>query len=127
MNGREVPPSLDDAESDWRPHPLGSPDDVRASISDYLPQIEWQDKENGVLDTNDYSIEFHVPDDNPVESVNIRIVGSGNPVPTVVELCNQFKWVLFDNQIGDIINKLDDPTKSWRRYTNWRDRVIDKE
>ena len=125
LNGTGVPRSLSNVPQDWTPPPLGDPLSIRAELSASIPQIEWTpDRDYGAIETNEFAIEFRVPDEKPLKAIMIRIVGGGNPIALLVELCREKGWVIFDNQVGDLMDLDDDPTESWQKFKAWRDRTV---
>jgi hypothetical protein len=125
FNGTGVPKSLSSAPQDWTPPPLGDPRAIREELSASIPQIEWvPDRDYGAVETNEFAIEFRVPDELPLKAITIRIVGGGDPIALLVALCKEKGWVIFDNQVGDLMNLDGDPAESWRKFKEWRDRTV---
>ena len=124
FNGTGVPKSLDEVPKDWAPPPLGNPEDIRARLTESLPEIQWvPDREYGAIEAELFTIELRVPEERPLMAITVRVVGGGDPIPVLVNLCKPRGWVVFDNQIGDLLDSDADPTKSWKRFVAWRDRI----
>ncbi len=126
FNGRNVPKSMDQVPKDWRPEPIGSEDKARLMINEVLNRIVWDTSGYGRLEHPDFSIEFHITKEPQIDSIGVRVVGGGDPIPIIIELCRANGWVVFDNQKGDFIDMGSDPSDTWRKFVEWRDRVIDE-
>jgi len=127
FNGRDVPQTLVGASSDWRPYPIGSPQDVIGAIDEAAANISWTPAGYGTLDQDHFSIELHVEvEEEVIDSIGVRVVGDGEPVPVLFQICKSNGWVLFDNQRGDLINT-EDLNGSWNRFVEWRDKATNKE
>ncbi|MBN2384554.1 hypothetical protein JXQ70_16900 [bacterium] len=124
FNGEGVPRSLQHVAQDWHPQPIGSSSQAKSMISSVLADVVWDAAGYGIFETLDYAIEFHVRDEETVDSIGVRIVGDGDPIPVLFAVCRAHGWVIFDNQAGDLIDQEADPSSSWRKFTEWRDRVI---
>lgn len=123
FNGKDVPKSLDDVEKGWQPYPIASGDEIKEILSSCLPELSWDAGGYGIIDIQALSIEFHVQDGEEVDSISVRVVGEGDPVPYLVKFCKDKGWVLFDSQEGDLID-LDNPSSSWQEFVEWRDKAI---
>ena len=125
FNGNGVPKSLSNVPQNWTPQPLGDPWNIREELSASIPQIEWApDRDYGAVEKNEFTIEFRVPDEQPLMAISIRIVGGGDPVALLVDLCREKGWVIFDNQVGDLMDLDRDPAESWRKFKEWRDQTV---
>jgi len=124
FNGQDVPASIEDVPNDWRPNPLGNPEQIKSKISSVLTNISWDEAGNGKVESPEFAIEFHIAQEEQIDTIGVRIVGDGDPIPILVRLCRTNGWVIFDNQAGDLINFDNNPSASWHKFTEWRDRVI---
>jgi hypothetical protein len=103
LSGEGTVGSLVGVPRDWKPSPLGGRDQVRATLEQCLPEIEWvTGRDYGALESQEFAIEFRLPDEEPVRAITVRVVGHGDPIRVLLELCRTNGWVVFDNQAGDL-------------------------
>jgi hypothetical protein len=93
--------------------PLGSPDEVRSRVSSALPGVDWSEPAWGVYETDEYTIEFDVGDDDVVNTVMIRITGGGDIAPDLVRLAQTTAWSLLDTTSGEYLDPTQPSTVSW--------------
>ena len=124
MNGSGIPASLVGMPNDWKPPPIGTGAEIRSKISAAFLHIEWQGM-YGRLEYESTAIEFSVRDEVSVECVGLRIVGSSNPMLALSELCSRNGWVIYDTQLGDIVDS-GRASEGWEAYISWVFEVADQ-
>ena len=114
-------PSSEALEAEgFKPLPMGTAEDVRECISSQWPQTDWDDPEWGSYEADGYSIEFNLGS-GIIDGLMLHIRGSGNPIPSVVRLCQQNSWTAID---GDtFLDEVSD--KSWQEWQRFRDQVAE--
>lgn len=118
-----LPPSirsLNELPDDFAGESLGTPTDVADVVRDLFPHIDFSDPTWGVLETEQYSIEFSIGDEVPCTSVMLHVRGPENAIGPVRELCARTGWSAFDTSSGDLIDFAADPTKGLREWIAYR-------
>lgn len=106
--------------------PLGDAAEVRTKISQSVPKVDWTDPAWGVLEGHRWSIEFNHKTNGLTEYVTLHVRGGGDPLTTIVKLCKDNGWVVFDPAANDLIDLAAPSTKSWQEFQGYRDQVIGK-
>ena len=123
FNKTGLPASFENLPDDWKPTPIGTLEGVRTQISQVV-DVNWSSPAYGTLETPDFVVEFNIRAEPTLDTVGVRVVGGGNPMPVLVQLCRSNNWVLFDIQTSELIHAEQDATSSWCQFTNWRDRAM---
>ncbi|NEQ47902.1 MAG: hypothetical protein F6K00_31975 [Leptolyngbya sp. SIOISBB] len=110
----------------WLPEAMGSEEQVRQAIGEVLSGIEWSEKE-GYFDSGSFRFRISFSLDvssGLVNVVNLDIRGSGDPVTTILELCQHNHWVADDEDCERLTADASSQT-GWKEWQAYRDRVID--
>jgi len=116
--------------------PIGTLDAIRQKIDAVLPGTDWEDPLCGVLEHAGYVLEFQllggegaeeVDEENEAEAALdgfvISVRGQGEPLRTIVKLCQAYGWSLADTGSGEEID-LDNPSdEGWREFQTFVDGV----
>jgi hypothetical protein len=116
-------PRVEDIPDDWDGQPLGSRDDVIATIRDAVPDVDFTDPGWGLIDGGSYSIEVSIGREDPVVSFALHVRGGGDAAAVVSRVLRRGRWRGLDSQTGEFFsdNNAADTLGEWQRY---RDAVI---
>ncbi len=89
---------------------LGSKTKVLSILSNALPSINLSDPAWGILDGDNFSIEFNMGDDDPVHTIMLHVRGSDDVTGVIDRICQHSGWRAFDTTVGDFINFAKNPT-----------------
>src|SRR5262245_41051087 len=117
-------PSTSELPKDFRPAPIGTLEDVRKSLHDVLPDIDFGDPSWGVLDGRDWSIEFSIGADEPVESVTLHVRGSDDAIWAVRAAAEALNARVLDFSTAEFVSFDADPAAGLRKWRAFRDRAI---
>lgn len=80
--------------------PLGSRAEVRAAISQGLPEVVWSKPAYGVFNARESRVEFDLGDEDPVAAMAISVHGAGDGTAMLFALAKSRKWSLLDASTG---------------------------
>ena len=123
FNKADLPASFENLPDGWKPVPIGTPEEVKAQISEVI-RVDWSGPSYGTLVTEEFVVEFRLGKESVLDTVGLRVVGGGNPMPVLVGLCRSKNWALFDVQTSELIKTEQEATESWGQFTEWRDRAM---
>ena len=111
--GIESPAELpDDFESN-----LGTAESFLSLLNSLFPEIDLSDPTWGILDGPDFSIEFSIGENDPIESVMLHVRGSDQAIQPIQRLCQAGSWRALDMGDGEFIDFSAEPAaglESWR-------------
>lgn len=121
--------SVSEIPEDYEPQPLGIYDDIKKLFSEVFPAAEffrpgygW-----GVLDTDEYSIEFSIDEEEPITSIVLQIRGGETPIDVIKKICQKTAWRAIDTSSGDFMNFDNNPEVGFNEWKEYRDKVINQE
>lgn len=120
------PPPSGEMPPDFKLEILGSASEVREKISACFPATDWKDPAWGHFDGDGYGVAFNIGEEDPVESIGLRIVGSGDVVARLLELSEKSGWYLFDTSTGEWLHQMSDADEGWQEFQAYRNRVMGK-
>lgn len=97
----------EDGAQEIPPPPMGDAGDVKAKLSQSLPDIDWTDPAWGVLDFDGGSIEFSIQKEGVIDSFMLHVHGGGDPVSIIDNLCLENGWDALDCDSGEFMNSDD--------------------
>ena len=116
---------------DWEGQPLGSPEEVRRKIADALPIIDWDSEGLPSYDSDEFSIAFCVPVDDPCLSFDVYVNGPdekastlGETVSTLIEIAERYDWYVQDHSMEEWLHHDCDNSFGWSGFQAYRDRVF---
>jgi len=108
-------------------HRLGSPNEVKATLSRVWPELQWETVEPpsppmtvGILETDSFSFEAHGFEGDPVEDFYLDIRGDGDPVPLLMRLKSQAGWSLKEMLTGRVLDERG-MRERWANFRQMRD------
>jgi len=119
------PKDFDDLPDDHKPDPLGPADEVRASVSKYLPGVDWSDPTWGDFVGEGFSIEFNVGNDDPITDMMLHVRGGGDAISAILQFAKPNKWSLLDSSTGDFIDPDNPSQEGWEGFQAFRDKMLD--
>ncbi len=120
------PNNFEDPSNDPKPDSLGSADNVRRSISQNLPGVDWSDPTWGTYDGDEFSIEFNTGDEDPIDSIMLHVRGSGDPITAILQFANPNKWTLKDLTTGEYLDPENPSPEGWKNFQDFRDNALDQ-
>lgn len=103
---------------------LGPRSQVLATLAALLPALDLTDSAWGLLDGDDFSMEFNIGDRDPVDAIMLHVRGGDGAIRIIQHICENTDWRALDTTTGDFINFADDPAKGLRQWRMFRNRVI---
>lgn len=112
--------SIDELPNDYSGESLGTPTEVAKILRELFPHIDLRDPAWGVLEHEEYSIEFNIGDEVPCTSVTLHIRGPESAIEPLRLLCKRTGWLAFDTSDGELIDFATDPAKGLRDWIAYR-------
>lgn len=121
-----VPPEIvtrDDFPEDFSSE-LGPRSEVLSTLIAILPGLDLTDPTWGILEENDFSIEFNIGDDDPLDTLMLHVRGGDSAIHAIHHICEHTGWRAFDTTTGDFIDFAEDPAKGLRQWRASRNQVV---
>jgi hypothetical protein len=109
----------DDFSSELGPQPQ-----VLSTIAAILPDLDLTDPTWGILDGDDFSIEFNIGDGDPVDTIMLHVRGGDSAIRAIQHICEHTGWRALDTSTGDFINFAEDPTEGLQQWRTYRNQVV---
>ena len=122
----DLPPevtSISELEDDFGSE-LGPVAAVRGTLVRLFPQIDFTDPEWGILEAEDYSIEFSVDADDPCTSIMLHVRGTENALEPIRRVCAETGWKAFDCSDGELMDWDGDPGRGLREWRAYRTQTM---
>lgn len=116
--------SIADIPDNERCVALGSNAEIRGTISQFFPGVDWSDFTWGVFDSDDGSVEFNMGDDEPNTGFMMHIRASTKIVPTIVAMCRSQSWQALDCSGGVFLERSLEPNSGLEDWSTYRNKVI---
>jgi hypothetical protein len=71
-------------------------------------------------------LEFCIGDKPQVQSFSILVRGDGDPIPVLFRIASDNGWYMVDLQTTEWLHHQAEPSRSWRTFKGWRDRIMGK-
>ncbi|WP_034088903.1 hypothetical protein [Streptacidiphilus albus] len=115
--------SIDDFPDDFTTEPIGSCEEVKATLRGRIPGIEFAEPTWGRLTGPTWSMELNLGSEASVDSIMLYVHGTGDAVlQAVIDIADAVSCRVIDTSRGDFLAK-DDPS-SWQAFQTYRDHVI---
>ncbi len=112
---------LDDVE----PQPLGPLAEVVSRLQAVCSTADFSDPTWGELEAADYSIEFNIGKDDPVESVMLHMRGGDEVISVLAAICAATGWSAVDTEGGEFIHFDNNPSVGLQQWRTYRDHATD--
>jgi len=121
IRGASPPPVEQLKDGDCEP--LGSAAGVRQRISSLLPGVDWSDPTWGVYSQDEFSIEFNVGKDDPIDSMVLHVRG-GDAISAITKFARPLDWSVLDCSTGEFLDLENPSPAGWKAFQAFRDQVI---
>ncbi len=119
-NGAEAPPEFGEPQEGWQPPPLGSPSEVRAKISECLPDVDWREPAWGIYSSGELTIEFNIGSDDPIDSLMLHVRGEGDALGVIADLCKSLSWSALDLSTCEELDFENPSPEGWNDLKRFR-------
>ncbi|HEY2586870.1 MAG TPA: hypothetical protein VGI81_14085 [Tepidisphaeraceae bacterium] len=103
--------------------PLGTAEEVRASISRILGAVDWTDPTWGTYEGDGFSIEFNVGRKDPIEHAALHVHGGGDAVSAIMALVRALGWSAIDGSTDEFLDPAAPCDAGWKGFQAFRDQV----
>lgn len=106
--------------------PLGNKTEIINKLTRLIPDLDFSDRDWGMLSTEYFSIEFNIGREEIVDSLMLHIRGGGDPLVIIKAICDETNWGALDTQNTQFIETDNISKDSWETFQAYRDKVIGK-
>ena len=106
--------------------PLGNRDEIIRTLTALMADLDYSDPTWGILESDEFSIEFNTGREELVDSIMLHIRGGGDPLIIIKLICDHTGWGAFDTSTSDFMDTDKLSPESWLAFQKFRDRVIGK-
>lgn len=106
--------------------PLGDKTEIINNLTSLLPDLDFSDRDWGMLSTEDFSIEFNIGNEETVDNLMLHIQGGGDPLGVIKAICDATNWGALDTQNTQFIDTDNISKESWEAFQAYRNKVIGK-
>jgi hypothetical protein len=111
-------------DENFPPQLLGGRNEVLALFKELFPEADFTDPSWGILDNENYSIEFNIPNEDSLESITLHIRGDELVVKAVEKICQRTGWRAIDSGSGDFIDFSNSPETGFKEWQNFKNQVL---
>jgi hypothetical protein len=104
--------------------PLGLAAQVRRRIAKHLPGVDWSESAWGIYEGDGFTIEFNAGDDDPIDSMMLRVRGEGDAIAALLRFANPNGWSLLDCSTSEFLDQENPSAEGWDGFQSFRDRAI---
>jgi len=108
---------------DWNPKPLGYKDSIIEKITSVFPNADFTDLDWGVLETDEFSIEFNIGTSQYVEAIMFHVSGGESAVEAMNKLIIAIGHKAVDTSTGKFIDTCGH-TKGMSKWREFKNEVI---
>jgi hypothetical protein len=118
--------SISDIPADFRPKTIGKRVDVIRKIRELLPEADFSDPSWGRIDSEDWSIEVNIGEDEECSSFALHVRGGDTVVGVVSGILAHLNLRALDSQTGDFFVAGPEALESFQKWRAYRDQVVNK-
>jgi hypothetical protein len=96
---------------------LGARAEIVSILKTTYPQMDLTDPGWGILEGNDFGIEFNIGEDDPISSIMLHVRGGKSAIDAIQRVCQNTGWRALDMTTGEF---MDFSTNSSARKRQWR-------
>ena len=123
-----VPPeisTLEELQELSSPLELGAKSEVCTALAKVVPEIAFREPDWGVLQTEEFSIEFNIGDKDPVIMLALHIRGGDQAIDVLQAICEATGWHALDGSTpSGFIDFAQNPPAGLQEWRAYRDRVL---
>ena len=110
--------SLDEISEDFD-EPLCGLREVGPTLLSVFPDLDLSDPTWGILEGDDFSIEFNIGDEDPCDSIMLHVRGGDGALTPIRALCATTGWAAIDAGGGELIDTNGEGAVSG--FTEWQE------
>ena len=103
---------------------LGSKKEVVSTLTQLVPTGDFSDTSWGVLDGDDFSIEFSLGNDDPIIIIMLYVRGSDKAINVIQKICEHTGWRAYDTSRDEFINFVHNPEAGFEQWRAYKDSVV---
>lgn len=125
LQSEKIAPTYSELENDEFKSYLGQRDEIIKVIENVFRDVDFTDKSWGMLDRDDYSIEFNMGGDNiSIDSIMLHVRGEDNSIDAIEKLCESTGWFALDTSTMEFIDFSDKKEIGFNEWKKCQDKVI---
>ena len=109
----------------WEPPNIWTLPQLRAEISEALPDVDWSEKNWGHLTGSGFSLEFNIGNEDTTS--NFMIHARGNATQSVVRLMSVTGWRILDTVTGKWMHEISNPDEGREKFQGFLDKLLESQ
>ena len=118
--------TLDKISDDFQPQPVGTRSKIIEQIKEIEPTAIFKDKSWGIIDNDQFSIEFSMGDDELLKSFTMHIRGNNLAIPCIGNILHRLNLRATDGSTTEFFDT-DNAIKSLQNWLDFRNKKIKKQ
>ena len=115
--------TLEEMPDDFEPKTIGKRQDVINKIKEVVPFADFSDPSWGVIDTEFFSIELNMGDEEDISSFAFHVRGGSGGGACVAQILKHLGLNAVDSATGDFFD-FDNPEYGFKKWKKYRDKCI---
>ena len=115
--------SVDEIPSDFVPSPLGPRQSIIDGILDVVPTADFSDPAWGKIDSDYWSIEVNIVENDPCKSFAFHVHGGSAAVGAVAAILEKLGFRALDISEGGIFSPDQSSIESFTKWRDYRNRI----
>ncbi len=115
---------MEDISENFKPQLLGRRVDLINRIKEVVPMADFSDPAWGTLDTDDFSVEFNMGENDEVDCITCHIRGVSGGGACVAEIVKRLGLKALDSATGDFMD-FNNPELGFEKWKVYRNRCME--
>ncbi len=116
--------SVDEIPPDFVPSPLGPRQAIIDGILDVFPTADFSDLTWGKIDSDDWSIEVNIEQEDPCTSFGLHVRGGDAALGAVAAILDRLGFRALDASEGGIFSADQASVESFGKWRDYRNQVV---
>lgn len=117
--------TLEEIPDDFQPQPIGNRTDIIRTILSAEPTVNFTDKSWGILENDQFYIEFNMGDDELLNSFAMHVRGNKLAIPCIANILRELNLRATDGSTPEFFN-IEEGTKQLQNWIDYRNKIMAK-
>ncbi|MEQ8478811.1 hypothetical protein [Fulvivirga sp.] len=115
--------TLDEIPDDFQPQPIGTRTKIIERIKEVEPTVNFKDESWGILENDQFSIEFNMGDDELLNSFAMHVRGNELAIPCIGNILKRLNLRATDGSTPEFFDT-NNAIKSLKNWIEFRNKVL---
>lgn len=115
--------TLDEIPDDFQPQPIGTRTKIIEQIKEVEPTVNFKDESWGILENDQFSIEFNLGDDELLKSFAMHVRGNELAIPCIGNILKHLNPRAKDGSTPEFFD-MNNAIKSLQNWIEFRNKVL---